>query len=221
MTLPSSPQNLEKNVLRIPRISAGHPLHTGELPPSVLSDRPSWHWASRHSKHPMWRTPSWVKVAPTLEALIDSQRVDGAFQLPERLRTSLTDRFDPGMRISAETPKTELLNETLGETDIEGLLDTVMAIVYIEQIYTNDEALWTLVLQKAKAWLEVSIPAEEIRNRLLDTMRHALRAKLGVPAVVKPKKENAVKEESLSIDEKQKEPSSGKSNAEVPTERIE
>jgi len=112
--------------------------------------------------------------ALTLEALLDSQTATGAFELSPQLQTALIAKFKPGMRKPIDNWPETVVKEDVKLRNVDELLDTAMPVVYIEKVFADDKRLWSLVVQKARVWLEGLIPVERHRERLLKILRKGL-----------------------------------------------
>jgi hypothetical protein len=58
------------------------------------------------------------------------------------------------MRKSIDDWSATLLKEDAKDWVMDEVLDTAMSVVYIEEAFTSDKRLWSLVVQKARAWLK-------------------------------------------------------------------
>jgi Mg-chelatase subunit ChlD len=111
----------------------------------------------------------------TLGVLLDSSTATGAFILSPDLRTALKARFKPSMRKSIDDWSATALREGAKACDMDGILDTAMSVVYIEEAFTRDKKLWSLVVQKARAWLKRFLVARRDRKSLFAILKKELR----------------------------------------------
>jgi hypothetical protein len=151
----------------------------------------------------------------TLEALLDSHTVAGSFQLPAPLLSCLAYIFRPTLKMTAEQWTTKFLGEGSDTKNMRELLNTVMTIIYIEERFTEEEALWTFVLQKARAWVEGLVPVEKHRIELFELMKNALRT--GSMELTTASEE----EGRPNIDDKKKGRSTSPTNADLNSEPVE
>jgi hypothetical protein len=103
----------------------------------------------------------------TLEELMAAQTAEGSFKLDDDV---LKHRFTYW--------RFDLLADELGEdilhTNLERVLDTARAIVFIYVMYPDSDELWRLVVQKADGFVETVISDKEWR-RLFRVLRSQLR----------------------------------------------
>jgi len=110
----------------------------------------------------------------TLGVLLDSSAATGAFILSPELRTALKAKFKPSMRKSIDDWSPKALREGAKAWDMDGILDTAMSVVYIEEVFTSNKKLWILVVQKARAWLKRCIVERKDRKSLFSILKKEL-----------------------------------------------
>jgi Mg-chelatase subunit ChlD len=110
----------------------------------------------------------------TLGVLLDSSAATGAFILSPELRTALKAKFKPSMRKSIDYWSPKALREGAKAWDMDGILDTAMSVVYIEEAFTSDKKLWSLVVQKARAWLKRCLVERKDRKSLFAMLKKEL-----------------------------------------------
>jgi hypothetical protein len=66
------------------------------------------------------------------------------------------------------------LGEDILHTNLEKVLDTARAIVFIDAMYPDSEELWRLVVQKANEFVGIVISDEKGRKRLFEVLRKQL-----------------------------------------------
>jgi hypothetical protein len=111
----------------------------------------------------------------TLGVLLDSSTATGAFILSPDLRTALKAKFKPSMRKSIDDWSATASREGAKAWDMYEILDTAMSVVYIEEAFTSDKKLWSLVVQKARAWLKRFLVERRDRKSLFVTLKKELR----------------------------------------------
>jgi hypothetical protein len=111
----------------------------------------------------------------TLGVLLDSSAATGAFILSPDLRTALKAKFKPSMRKSIGDWSATALREGARTWDMDEILDTAMPVVYIEEAFTSDKKLWSLVVQKARAWLKRFLVERRDRKSLFAILKKELR----------------------------------------------
>jgi hypothetical protein len=114
----------------------------------------------------------------TLGLLLDSSTATGAFILPRDLRTALKAKFKPSLRQSIDDWSATLLrHQREGAKDwvMDEILDTAMSVVYIENGFTSDKKLWSLMVQKARAWLNRFLDNKWDKKSLFAILKEELR----------------------------------------------
>jgi hypothetical protein len=152
---------------------------------------------------PQPRSPPLIQEL-TLEALLDSSTATGAFMLTVDLRTALSAKFKPTLRKSVQDWSAIVLQEDAKFKDVEEVLDTAMSVVYIEEIFTSNKTLWSLLVQKAMAWLESLLPVETHRESLFAILESGLRD-LSEGVNVEHKRDNEMAGSSLRSNKEGKE----------------
>ncbi|OBT48764.1 hypothetical protein VE00_00788 [Pseudogymnoascus sp. WSF 3629] len=96
---------------------------------------------------------------PTLSDLLTTQHILGYFDVPWELQTQLQSQYTRNAKAHIEALLTPLVSNPTEWLEKEtNVLNTIMVVAYIEKAYAADNKLWSLVVQKARAWLAGVFP---------------------------------------------------------------
>jgi hypothetical protein len=98
----------------------------------------------------------------SLENLVDVQTAEGSFKLNDELPSALKRKFT---NWKWEVLLSELDEEVLFE-DLNAVLDTTQAVLYIETVYPQSRGLWGLVMQKALGFIIKVVASKEARKSI-------------------------------------------------------
>ena len=149
---------------------------------NARSDSPS---PPRHHRHRhRWdsdsptssRSSSPSQQLLTLSELLTTQHTLGYFSLPMDLWMSLSRKYIPDARFRIESLVGKAMpNRSAWLQKRESVLNTLMVVAYIEEDFVAEKKLWDLVVQKARAWLEVELLGADVRDMALEELRVLLR----------------------------------------------